>query len=438
MIVVAFYTVRTPYEQEIKNLEATCKKFDLKYHFEGYEGRGNWTANCAIKPEFLLEMLGRFPGEDLLYVDADAEFRKPPILVDELGKNTDVDIAAHIMTGGVLLSGTIYLRNNEKTRQLVLSWINLQRNWPDRWDQRTLHETIVNDGPRLGIVFKELPKEYTKIFDKPWGDPVIQHNQKSRQYKNLVNESILKGVPSMIEGQRVTVHPDGSFTIRRNNRAAEAFMDKNFRRAHGELRWFKMMHPGKALTDLEPIFRGKKCYIIGKGPSLDDLTEQAFDDDSAPIVCINEAIHKVETLAIKNPIFALQQDMGLRDTCQPIRGSIIVSVHAQHWYADVENRYVYNPDTYDLKSSQLSVICAIAIAQGLGAKSFDLISFDACVKGSTTYAKCIGYASSKGGDPNRFLKHRKHIETALRNWPVNWVIPTLTPSSTFAGTQPQP
>ena len=155
MLVVAFYTINTPYEQEVRKLEFTCTKHGLKYHTEGYEGRGHWTANCAIKPEFILEMLTRFPDEDLLYIDADGEIKQYPKLIEKL----TCDVAAYIMKGGTLLSGTLFFRNNEKVKELVNEWIKKQRQRPDRWDQYTLHETIVNHGPRLGINIEELPSE---------------------------------------------------------------------------------------------------------------------------------------------------------------------------------------------------------------------------------------------------------------------------------------
>ena len=424
MLVVAFYTKRTPYEQEAQKVAYTCTQHGLKYHLQGYDSRGHWTANCAIKPEFILDMLVRFPDENLLYVDADAEIKKYPKLIDDYIQE-GVDVAAYIMKGGTLLSGTILFRNNEKVKELVNEWIKKQRTSPDRWDQHTLHETIVNHGPRLDIKFKELPSEYCRIVDKPnWGDPVILHNQKSREFKNSVKDSILKGVPAQINNQRITVHGDGSFTIPRDNREAEAYLNKHYRRVPGERRWFKTVHAPQSLDTLIPIFKGKKCFIIGKGPSLDRLTEDAFDDESAPIIAINESIHKVELLQIKNPMFAIQQDMGLRDTCMPKRGAIIVSAHAQHWYAEELNKYVYDCRELNLESTQLSVICALTIAKKLGTTSFDLICFDACVNGTMDYAKCVGYEPTMGGDPRRFLKHRKHIEKHIEGYHVNWVIPT--------------
>jgi len=438
MMVVAFYTEKTPYEEEVKHLEYSCVQQGLKYHIEGYENRGAWVHNCAIKPEFILDMLSRFPLEPLLYVDADAVFKHYPSVIFNMVKEGKVDLAAHIMKGGVLLSGTIYFRNCDKVKVFVHEWIKMQKKDPNKWDQKTLHETLVQHGPRLDINFEELPQEYCKIYDKDWGIPVIQHNQKSREYREKVKMSILKGVPSSVSKQRITVHGDGSFTIPRNHREAEKYLDAHYRRVPGEKRWFKIAHVSKKLEELETVFKDRHCYIVGKGPSLDDLTHQAFSDAEAPVIAINEAIHKVESLGLPNPTFVLQQDMGLRDNCLPQSSGIFISQHAQHWYAESLNKYVYDPVALGLQNSQLSVICAIEIAKKLGTVSFDLISFDACVNRKVAYAKCIGHDSSVGGNPKRFLSHRKHIDKHIKGIKTNWVIPTSAPSLTSLGTPSKP
>ena len=421
MRVIAFYTKGTPYETEIQGLVESCKAFNIPVEIVGYEPRGSWVFNCGIKPEFVWDMLSKFPGERLLYLDADARVRKMPVLIDTI----DADIAAYVQPGGVLLSGTVLFNNTEATRKLVEEWIRAQKNGPNKWDQLTLHTSIVNHGPRLGLNFKELPSEYTKIFDKPWGDPVIEHMQASRRFKNDMNVGMVPNVPSEIFKQRIRVWEDGSFTLPRAHKQAEEYMDAHYSRQSNELRWKRKAKPAKQLSELNSLFAGKKCYIVGKGPSLDNLTEDAFDDSTAPIICCNESVHTVVSLDLKNPIFAIQQDMGLHDTCRPKRGSIIVSEHAQHWYAEDLNKYVYKADDYKLVGSQLTAICAIEIAKRAGAVELHMLCFDACVTKETAYAKSVGYSAERGGKPDRFLTHRRHIDKHL-TIKHYWVIPKST------------
>lgn len=425
MRIVAFYTKNTPYEDEVKKLEASINSLGLTYHLEGYEGQGSWVLNCGMKPIFIWEMLHKFPNEDLLYVDADAIIHKVPQVSVMQG-----DICAHVREGGELLSGTVFFKNIDKVKKLVHEWIVMQKKFSQKWDQQTLSEVLAVHGPRLGINFKELPPTYTKIFDQDWGDPVIEHNQASRRLREKVTMSNINGVPANYGGMRITTHVDGTFTIPRQNREVMQYLDEDFQRVGGtELRWKRRSFPDLGINSLESIFKGKTVYIIGKGPSLDLLKAGHFEDDTSIIIALNEAIHKVESLDLKNPIFMLQQDMGLRNTCKPKKAGVLISIHAQHWYSDYKNKYIYNPRAMNLVGSQLAVICAIEIAKSLGASGFKMLCFDACVTKETAYANCIGHPSTSGGDPARFLKHRKHIDKHLAGFKVRWITPTEVPSA---------
>lgn len=420
MRVIAFYTQKTPYEAEVQNLVKSCEALNISIDTQGYPNRGAWVHNCAIKPEFIHAMLNKYPGERLLYLDADAVVRQLPTLIDTI----DADVAAHIMKGGTLLSGTVLFVSKPNVIELVENWIREQKFRPAAWDQQTLHETIVNHGPRLGIKFAELPAPYTKIFDKPWGEPVIEHMQKSREYRSLVNTSVLEGVPASVFQQRIRIWDDGSFTLCRKHAQAEAWLDARFKRTKNELRWKKHMTPSLNLEGLRPFFTGKHCYIIGKGPSLDRITADCFADSDAPIMCCNESIFKIESLNLDNPLFMIQQDMSLQNTCRPKKETsrILVSEHSQHWYSMDMNRYVYNAIQLGVQDSQLTAICAIEIAKMLGTVSIDMCCFDACVTKEIAYAQCVGYSPIKGGKPERFLTHRRHIEKHLPKR-HNWIIP---------------
>jgi len=85
--------------------------------------------------------------------------------------------------GVELLSGTLYIKNNEIMLQLVRDWSNVK---DVNWDQRILQELIENQY-KNEIVIRPLPEEYVKInpknssFDKL--DCVIGHKQMSRQQR---------------------------------------------------------------------------------------------------------------------------------------------------------------------------------------------------------------------------------------------------------------
>lgn len=214
---------------------------------------------------------------------------------------------------------------------------------------------------------------------------------------------------------------DGSYWIPRRNKKLETQLDKRFRRfSQRELKWYPA--PCTSLQDVKHHFRGQVCYIVGKGPSLDILSERDFPS-TAPIIGLNEAVHQVEKLGLKNQVFGLQQDEKLKDSCHPTSGILFVSIQAAYSYEGWKRVHVYDPRDYELPLNTLSVNAAISIARHLEAVGCNLISFDACINQHTDYAKCVGSAATQGGKPERFLSHRQMIENCLGDFPVIWTIP---------------
>jgi len=418
MIIVAYYTKNTPYEQEIQNLVASIDRLGLNYYVHGYESRGHWLANIAIKPEFILDMLNRFPNQDLLYIDADAVIYQYPSFYDSL--DSFVDVSVHYLRGKELLSGTIFLRNNERVHRLVHRWLHIQTKHPGSWDQVTLDQAIKED---KNLRVEVSPPQYTQIFDimKDSGDPVIEHQQASRRFKRKVGSK--ENVPTIIENQRLRFHSDGSFTLVRRNHDAMKFLDEHFIRVKGEQRWFPQTDTNLPLETIEPIFRHTSCYIIGKGPSLDNVTHRIFTDPHAPIICINESIHKIESLDLQNPLYVMQQDETLRNRCLPQYGTLLVSVQAAKHYSLFPRKIIYNPaELGGAHSMSLTVVCAIKLAQKFDTTEIRLVAFDASVNKKLDYARCVDSNVKEGGDPERFLNHRQRI-LSVSNVPIKWITP---------------
>jgi hypothetical protein len=182
--IVAYYTKDTPYETLVPIFEKPLLNMNVDYTIKGVPNRGEWVANTCIKPEFILEMLDTFP-QNIVYIDIDAIVRKYPILFDTL----DADIAVHYLHDKELLSGTIFLRNNEIVRKLLKMWI-LSVKSKLTWDQKALQRILDNlqDHNLSQLKVVKLPPQYTKIFDimKDVQDPVIEHFQASRRFKRAL------------------------------------------------------------------------------------------------------------------------------------------------------------------------------------------------------------------------------------------------------------
>lgn len=193
-IVVGYYTKDSLYEERTKIFMNSLILNRVVFYIEPIDDLGSWFLNTNYKPTFLKRMLGKFPHVNIIYVDVDAKFFHYPKLFDEL----DCDIAVHHLDrqkcwGGnqrgrkEVLSGTIFLRNNDKVKDLIRKWeIECIKN-PKTWDQKSLEKIIPGD-------FYRLPGEYCKIHDKMnyIKDPVIIHYQASRRMRRAKKRRNLK------------------------------------------------------------------------------------------------------------------------------------------------------------------------------------------------------------------------------------------------------
>lgn len=418
-IVACFYTYDTPYEEESKGLELTAQEYGIKVIRKGYQNRGSWVENCAIKPQFILDTL-ETQKLNVLYLDADARIRQDPILIDQL----DCDVAYHLRRGCELLSGTLFFKQSAAAKALLTRWLTLQSKKPYDWDQRVLQQIIDQHGQNATIA--NLPPAYCQIFDsmKHHGEPVIEHMQASRRYKKLVTlPSEVTQIPKEIYGQRIRQGEDGCLFLVRKNFKAEAWLDTHFSRC-GPLQWRPRFLSDHRMDDFAPVFNERPVYIVGKGPSLDHVTKENFaEHPESPVIALNEAIFKIESLNLPNPTFALQQDAKLRNKCLPHCSPIFVSSKAANYYAQEERAYLFENKRLGLSPSALSVSAAMVISRYLGSNKYIMVCFDSCVNKELTYAKCIGYDSTWGGSPNRFLGHRRRIERRADGLPLEWIIP---------------
>lgn len=179
--VISFYTVNTPYEKEIQKLIASLDMYNVKHSVSSIQTLGSWEKNCQHKARCILHAMETIET-NIVWLDADAVITRYPSLFDEL----ECDLAYHYLEHRKeLLSGTLFLANNERMRELVREWIAL--NDTNRaWDQKNLQSIVEN---RNNIAKQVLPAAYCKIYDnrhQQVTDPVVMHYQASRRYKRAV------------------------------------------------------------------------------------------------------------------------------------------------------------------------------------------------------------------------------------------------------------
>lgn len=179
-VVFSFYTVNTPYEHEVPGFVGSCQQFEIPVTVIKCESQGSWVQNVNLKPSICLHVYEKYECP-IVYIDIDARIKAYP----ELFKSIDCDIALHYRMDRELLSGTIYFNHTEATKNLLLEWKEECERFPKDWDQRSLQRVLQKND---NINVYKLPPQYTKIFDimKKVENPVIEHYQKSRTYRNKI------------------------------------------------------------------------------------------------------------------------------------------------------------------------------------------------------------------------------------------------------------
>lgn len=198
-IISAFCTAETPYELILSTqLLPSLDKIGLKYNIEVVENRGSWLKNVAQKPLTILHTMEKFLSYNVVALDADSEVLEFPTLFTEIPE--EYDLALHTLDWSTwyqndsdvkeVLSGTVWIRNNEKMRDFVKEWY-LRAETVQEWEQKILAKLLVE---RKDVKIFPLPLEYCYISSLPDGsiphikieNPIIRHFQASRQLRKKI------------------------------------------------------------------------------------------------------------------------------------------------------------------------------------------------------------------------------------------------------------
>jgi hypothetical protein len=174
---VTFYT-NDYYRQQIKILSNSCKKFEIPLIITEVEDKGSWVKNCAFKAYYLYEML-HTTSTNIVWLDADSCIMKYPELFGSIKEDFAIRAEPGLRTkkpvGREVISlpenwpkdidpcwfnsGTIFLKNNDKTKELCRRWLQLSTTNVSDWDQWTLQQAWCDVQPSTYW----LPKEYCQI-----------------------------------------------------------------------------------------------------------------------------------------------------------------------------------------------------------------------------------------------------------------------------------
>lgn len=198
-LVIAYYTQNTNYQSLAGRLQESLENLTIPFHIKPIQNLGSWEKNTHYKAQFISECLDQF-NTNLVYADVDAVFRSYP----ELFNSLDCDIAYRTENfrwrKDEALSGTIFLRNNDRVKELVKRWIEInssipaERSKPETWEQKHM-QTAVRENTEIS--YYNLPPEYTFITDHtrtmyPGLKPIIEHFQESRNAHKIPIRNIIR------------------------------------------------------------------------------------------------------------------------------------------------------------------------------------------------------------------------------------------------------
>lgn len=199
-LITSYYTENTPYEFVFRSyLGASLSQYDkIPVYIEKIATKGSWLQNTAYKPQLCLNALEKFPDLNVVFLDSDATILTYPKLFEEIPEEYDIalhylDWASWYKNGTSVkeaLSGTLWLRNNEKIKELVKEWLSRSTS-SKLWEQKCLAQILES---RKDIKIYNLPLDYCFINTLPNGNKpfvssenaVILHHQASRRYRRQV------------------------------------------------------------------------------------------------------------------------------------------------------------------------------------------------------------------------------------------------------------
>lgn len=131
------------------------------------------------------------------------------------------------------------------------------------------------------------------------------------------------------------------------------------------------------LQSLRDRHIGEECWIVGLGPSIQHLSADHFG--SGPIITINEAILKVEALALTNETYSMQKDGWPNFMVRPADHVTLLlqTGLSDQFFPDHPKRIFFNPmSDWKFKFTEMSIRMCIALAKTMGCTAISFVCCD--------------------------------------------------------------
>lgn len=150
----------------------------------------------------------------------------------------------------------------------------------------------------------------------------------------------------------------------------------------------------------------RTCYIIGKGPSLDEM-EMSWFDASSPVWCLNQAADVARAVLPGNEIACIQNDFWIK-YAPP--ADVMWYRHHRVPSDGRQNTEEYDPELLTGRWASPTCLCALELAYRKGYNHFIMVGFDSFFNSnSKAYADCLGVESDQIAPFDRYI-------TLMRRW----------------------
>lgn len=172
-MIVASYFTDDRYKRYAERLASSASRIGLASVLYPMPDSGSWQRNVNMKALVVQRALAEHLLDDVLYVDADAVFRKYPTELDAVER----DLAA-VFCQGRPISATLLIKNSLGGRDIVRAWVEECDKHQDQHDDVVnLHAALLRLGGKRAI---HLPPSY--YWDEremrsrfPKAEPVVEH-----------------------------------------------------------------------------------------------------------------------------------------------------------------------------------------------------------------------------------------------------------------------
>lgn len=158
---IRFVTFSTPgkYRKAAARMIASAEKVGVEIvHYERPEFK-SWRLALYEKPRVIREAMGRFPGDDICWIDADAEFRAYPTGLFSIPDGKHVaSYTEHTPEGEVLWGATLWFRRGDEALGILDLWEEENRIHNDCIDDNNLMHAVMGSGK--GGLLERLPPSY--------------------------------------------------------------------------------------------------------------------------------------------------------------------------------------------------------------------------------------------------------------------------------------